>query len=62
VSRDKLVGNVVAKINADAVFQDRLQSFGIISTPPHNDEYVQFIQSEISRSGKIALENDISIN
>jgi tripartite-type tricarboxylate transporter receptor subunit TctC len=52
----------LAKINADPAFQDRLQSFGIISTPLHNDDYVRFIQSEISKYGKIALENDISIN
>ena len=44
------------------MFQERLQLFGIIGTPLHNDDYVQFIQSEISRYGKIALENDISIN
>jgi len=35
---------------------------GIISTPLHNDDYLKFIQGEISRYGKIALENDISIN
>jgi tripartite-type tricarboxylate transporter receptor subunit TctC len=52
----------LAKINADPAFQDRLQSFGIISTPLRNDDYVQFIQGEIARYGKIALENDISIN
>jgi tripartite-type tricarboxylate transporter receptor subunit TctC len=52
----------LAKINADPAFQDRLQSFGIISTPLPNDDYVGFIQGEISKYGKIALENDISIN
>jgi tripartite-type tricarboxylate transporter receptor subunit TctC len=52
----------LAKINADPAFQDRLQSFGIISTPLRNDDYVRFIQGEISKYGKIALENDISIN
>jgi tripartite-type tricarboxylate transporter receptor subunit TctC len=52
----------IAKINTDPAFQDRLQSFGIISTPLRNDDYVKFIQGEISRYGKIALENDISIN
>jgi hypothetical protein len=36
--------------------------FGIISTPLRNDDYVKYIQGEISRYGTIALENDISIN
>jgi tripartite-type tricarboxylate transporter receptor subunit TctC len=52
----------IAKINTDPTFQDRLQSFGIISTPLRNDEYMHFIESEIARYGKIALENHISIN
>jgi tripartite-type tricarboxylate transporter receptor subunit TctC len=52
----------LAKINTDPTFLDRLQSFGIISTPLRNDDYVKFIQFEISRYGRIALETDISIN
>jgi tripartite-type tricarboxylate transporter receptor subunit TctC len=52
----------LAKINTDPTFLDKLQSFGIISTPLRNDEYVKFIQDEISRFGKIAVETDISIN
>jgi tripartite-type tricarboxylate transporter receptor subunit TctC len=52
----------LAKINADPTFQDKLQLFGIISTPLRNDDYVIFIQGEIARYGKIALETDISIN
>jgi tripartite-type tricarboxylate transporter receptor subunit TctC len=52
----------LAKINTDPTFQDKLQLFGIISTPLRNDDYVKFIQGEISRYGKIALETDISIN
>jgi len=52
----------LAKINADPTFQDKLQLFGIISTPLRNDDYVKFIQGEIARYGKIALETDISIN
>jgi tripartite-type tricarboxylate transporter receptor subunit TctC len=52
----------LAKINADPTFLDKLQSFGIVSTPLRNDDYVKFIQGEISRYGKIALETDISIN
>src|ERR1700692_4169583 len=52
----------LAKINTDPTFLDKLQSFGIISTPLRNDDYVKFIQDEISRYDKIALETDISIN
>jgi tripartite-type tricarboxylate transporter receptor subunit TctC len=52
----------LAKINADPTFLDRLQSFGIISTPLRNDEYVKFIRDEISRYGRIAVETNISIN
>jgi tripartite-type tricarboxylate transporter receptor subunit TctC len=52
----------LAKINNDPTLQYRLQSFGIISTPLRNDEYVYFIEGEIGRYGKIALENHISIN
>ncbi len=52
----------VAKINTDPAFLDKLQPFGIISTPMRNDEYVKFIQSEIARFGRIALETGISIN
>jgi tripartite-type tricarboxylate transporter receptor subunit TctC len=52
----------LAKINTDPAFLDKLQSFGIISTPLRYDDYVKFIQGEISRYGKIALETDISIN
>jgi len=52
----------LAKINTDPTFLDKLQSFGIITTPLRNDDYVKFIQGEISRYGKIALETDISIN
>jgi tripartite-type tricarboxylate transporter receptor subunit TctC len=52
----------LAKINTDPTFLDRLQSYGIISTPRRNDDYVKFIQDEISRYGKIAVETDISIN
>ena len=51
-----------AKINTDPTFLDKLQSFGIIATPLRNDDYVKFIQGEISKYGKIALEADISIN
>ncbi len=51
-----------AKINTDRACQDRLQSFGIISTRLRNDGYVKIIQNEIARYGKIALENDIPIN
>src|ERR1700733_1274784 len=52
----------LAKINTDPTFQDKLQLFGIISTPLRNDDYVKSIQGEISRYGKIALETHISIN
>ena len=52
----------LAKINADATFLDRLQPYGVISTPMRNDDYVKFIESEISRYGRIALETNISIN
>jgi tripartite-type tricarboxylate transporter receptor subunit TctC len=52
----------LAKINTDPTFLDRLESYGIISTPLRNDDYVKFIQDEISRYGRIALETDISIN
>ena len=52
----------LAKINTDPTFLDQLQSFGITSTPLRSDDYVKFIQGEISRYGKIALETDISIN
>ena len=52
----------LAKINTDPTFLDKLQSFGMISTPMRNDDYAKFIQDEISRYGKIALETDISIN
>jgi tripartite-type tricarboxylate transporter receptor subunit TctC len=52
----------LAKINTDPTFLDKLQSFGINSTPLRNDDYVRFIQAEICRYGKIALETDISIN
>ena len=52
----------LAKINTDPTFLDKLQSFGIVSTPLRSDDYVKFIQDEISRYGKIALETDISIN
>ena len=52
----------LAKINTDPTFLDKLQSFGIITTPLRNDDYVKFIQGEISKYGKIALEADISIN
>jgi hypothetical protein len=52
----------LAKINTDPTFLEKLQSFGIISTPLRNDDYVKFIQNEISRFGRIALETDISIN
>ena len=51
-----------AKINTDPTFLDKLQSFGIINTPLRNDDYVKFIQGEISKYGKIAIEADISIN
>ena len=51
-----------AKINTDPTFLDKLRSFGIIATPLRNDDYVKFIQGEISKYGKIALEADISIN
>src|SRR6202051_2103823 len=37
----------LAKIHTDPTFQDKLQLFGIISTPLRNDNYVKFIQSEI---------------
>jgi tripartite-type tricarboxylate transporter receptor subunit TctC len=52
----------LAKINTDPAFLDRLQSYGIIGTPLRSDDYVKFIQSEIARYGRIALETDISIN
>jgi tripartite-type tricarboxylate transporter receptor subunit TctC len=52
----------LAKISADPTFLDKLQSFGMISTPLRNDEYVKFIRDEISRYGKIAVETNISIN
>ena len=52
----------LSKINTDPTFLDRLQPYGIISTPLRNDDYVKFIQSEIARYGRIALETDISIN
>src|ERR1700737_2465474 len=52
----------LAKINTDPTFLDKLQSFGIVSTPLRSDAYVKFIQDHISRYGKIALETDISIN
>ena len=52
----------LAKINTDPTFLDKLQSLGIITTPLGNDDYVKFIQGEISKYGKIALEADISIN
>jgi tripartite-type tricarboxylate transporter receptor subunit TctC len=52
----------LAKVNTDPTFQHKLQLFGIISTPLRNDDYVKYIQGEISRYGTIALENDISIN
>ena len=52
----------LAKINTDPTFLDKLQSFGIVSTPLRSDDYVKFIQGEISKYGKIALEADISIN
>ena len=52
----------LAKINADPSFLDRLRSFGMIGTPLRDDDYAKFIQDEISRYGRIALETDISIN
>jgi tripartite-type tricarboxylate transporter receptor subunit TctC len=52
----------LAKINTDPTFLDKLQSFGINSTPLRNLEYVKFIRDEISRYGKIAVETKISIN
>jgi tripartite-type tricarboxylate transporter receptor subunit TctC len=52
----------LGKINTDPMFLDKLQSFGMIGTPLSADNYVKFIQDEISRYGKIALETDISIN
>jgi tripartite-type tricarboxylate transporter receptor subunit TctC len=52
----------LAKINVDPAFLDKLQSFGIVTTPLPRDEYVKFIKEEISRYGKIAREANISIN
>lgn len=52
----------LAKMNADPAFLDKLRSFGIITTPLQSDDYVKFIQSEISKYGEIAREADISAN
>jgi tripartite-type tricarboxylate transporter receptor subunit TctC len=49
-------------MNADPAFRDKLKSFGIITTPLQSDDYVKFIQSEISKYGRIAREADISAN
>ena len=52
----------LAKITTDPMFLDKLQPLGVIATPLHGDDYVKFIQDEISKYGKIAREADISTN
>jgi tripartite-type tricarboxylate transporter receptor subunit TctC len=52
----------LAKINVDPAFLDKLQSFGIVTTPLPRDEYIKFIKDEISKYGKIAREANISVN
>jgi tripartite-type tricarboxylate transporter receptor subunit TctC len=52
----------LAKITTDPMFLEKLQPLGVIATPLHGDDYVKFIQDEISKYGKIAREADISTN
>jgi tripartite-type tricarboxylate transporter receptor subunit TctC len=58
---DRLSGELT-KINTDPTFVDKLHSFGIVTTPLGGNDYVKFIQDEISKYGKIAHEANISIN
>ena len=52
----------VTKISTDKTFQSKLEALGMIATPRPGDEYVKFIQAEISKYGDIARQAGISVD